>query len=371
MNIAVIIEKLQRSGGMEKRAHDVLRRLSDEHAISVFVRKKAKSPILVTEHFWTPDKPKFLAPLIFFLITRKMTEKLKEKFDVIQSFLRLVPGCDICVSGRGSYEAARKQVRFYPLFKKFSHYTDLYGKISAYLDRKIVQEGLCKILVLNSETAKKQVLEVCKPRTELFVIRNWVDLEEFSPELRREIGKKSRELIGIDDKDFLILFSAGSKFIMEGFQWTVRCIEKLDGVKLVVAGRKLKGYYKWLTRNVRDKIIPLGHQKDLRWILSACDLFIRPSIYETFSTTCAEAMAMGVPVAVSEFNGVSEIIEDGKNGFVIEKPYDVEIFAEKLRKIMKSNLENVGYEARRTAEKYLSLDDAVMKFNKLYAKIAG
>jgi glycosyltransferase involved in cell wall biosynthesis len=379
MKIAIIAEKFQPHGGLERRAWELVRRLKDEgFKITVFAGIKG-TPIegIELKKFKVRNRPVSLSPLFSFMETAKVINGIRDEYDVIQSFMRLTPGCDIFVSGTGSHSGFAKQIGFFPFFKRLSFYMSLYNRISSYLERKILEDGLCKVVILNSELAMKQIIEICKPerlKSELEVIRNWVNLEHFSDKLRRNIRRRSREMLGLN-KEFVILFSAGSKFIREGFIWLVKGLKELRGTPewskyiLVIAGRKLGGYYKALLKSIEDKVIILGHQDDIRPIYSACDLFIRPSIYNTFSTSCAEAMAMGIPVAISEFNGVSEIVDDGKNGFVIEKPYNAELFAEKIKEIMKSDLESTGNEARKTAEKYLSLNDAVEKFKNLYGKI--
>lgn len=66
-------------------------------------------------------------------------------------------------------------------------------------------------------------------------------------------------------------------------------------------------------------IVCVGPQygKDLLAYYAASDCFVFPSYREGFPNTVLEAGAMGLPSIVTDINGSREIIEDGKNGFIV------------------------------------------------------
>ncbi len=83
-----------------------------------------------------------------------------------------------------------------------------------------------------------------------------------------------------------------------------------------------------------DKKVYLVGKKnpeDIAVYLNAANAFVMGSFTEGWSTTLVEACACGTPCIVTDFSSASEMIEDGKNGFVIKNrnPY---FFAEGMRK---------------------------------------
>lgn len=65
-----------------------------------------------------------------------------------------------------------------------------------------------------------------------------------------------------------------------------------------------------------DKFVFHGHSDDVVTFMQAADLCIFTSYAEAFPRTVAEYMAIGKPILAANVSGVSEMIEDGKNGYL-------------------------------------------------------
>ncbi len=59
--------------------------------------------------------------------------------------------------------------------------------------------------------------------------------------------------------------------------------------------------------------------RDVQLVYELADAFVLPSSYETFSLVTFEAAASGLPVLATPVSGVRELIEDGRNGFLITR----------------------------------------------------
>lgn len=66
--------------------------------------------------------------------------------------------------------------------------------------------------------------------------------------------------------------------------------------------------------DVLDRVRFAGFQDDIRPILAATDIAIVPSRIEPFGTVAAESMAAGVLTVVAAVQGLTEIVESGRNG---------------------------------------------------------
>lgn len=79
----------------------------------------------------------------------------------------------------------------------------------------------------------------------------------------------------------------------------------------------------------------LGFQKPEPYYNKA-KIFCMTSLYEGFGLVLVEAMRYGVvPFAFDSYPNVSDIIDDGKNGVLVQ-PFDVDEYADKIRNLMES-----------------------------------
>lgn len=87
--------------------------------------------------------------------------------------------------------------------------------------------------------------------------------------------------------------------------------------------------------NLKNNLEVLSYQNDMESYYNSIDVLVLPSKNEAFGLVTLEAMKRGVPCIVSSFAGASEIIENGKNGFIFNKKNNAEInLAKSMKKLI-------------------------------------
>jgi glycosyltransferase involved in cell wall biosynthesis len=145
-------------------------------------------------------------------------------------------------------------------------------------------------------------------------IRNGFDCERFSPSepARRQI----RTELGFDD-DTLVVGSVGRYNAIKNHEATLRVAEVLmkrhSNVRFVFAGSGLDDDNDVMTSlartlHVKDSCTFLGDRNDIEAVYRAFDIFLSMSLSEGLPNCVAEAMASGVPCAVTNVGDTSDLV---------------------------------------------------------------
>ncbi len=216
------------------------------------------------------------------------------------------------------------------------------------------------IVVYNERTQKLYSQYVSAKKIK--VIPGGVKLVEF-PFLSPLIGSKTVLSVGnfIKRKNFNALILAISK---------VR--KQYPDTKLEIIG---DGPQKVALKNLAAQMqVPLLIKSHLTRVellesYKECRLFCQPSLAESYSTPVLEAMACGRPVVSTRTNG-SEMIEDGKTGFLVDVN-DIEELADKISTIMADEAltEKMGQRARAIVEEKYNWAIIAKNYYEAYCKI--
>ncbi len=143
------------------------------------------------------------------------------------------------------------------------------------------------------------------------VAPNSVDCGKF-----KKIRKtKARKLLGLGEKP-VVLFVGNASWV-KGLKYLVEAVKEIDALLLVVGLEKDEETSLSLGEKVRFEGIV--DQKKLSLYYSAADVLCVPSVYEAFGLVYAEAACFSLPCVGCKGTGAEEIIENGKNGFLVEK----------------------------------------------------
>jgi UDP-glucose:(heptosyl)LPS alpha-1,3-glucosyltransferase len=104
---------------------------------------------------------------------------------------------------------------------------------------------------------------------------------------------------------------------------------------------------------------------------AAADVYVQPTFYDPCSLVLLEALASGLPVVTSRFNGAGELLDSGKQGFVIDDPANADELAEALRPMWDADRRHAMSRAARALAEEHSLERNCREILALYERCAG
>ena len=165
-----------------------------------------------------------------------------------------------------------------------------------------------------------------------------VDLKKFSSNtLTNEEKLTIRRSLGIKDNEKMLL-SVGELIPRKDHETAIRAIHKLNDkrIKYFICGQgALHDHLQTLINDLglSDNVKLLGFRTDISELCCCADMFVFPSRQEGLPVALMEAMASGLPCVVSDIRGNTDLIDDGKGGFLC-KPNDVDGFAQKIKMLL-------------------------------------
>ncbi len=201
------------------------------------------------------------------------------------------------------------------------------------------------------------------------MVKNGFDLEKFR--FNENGRKRIREELDIRDEDIAIV-TAGRWNVLKGYSVLFDSLRILKSrgydYSLIMAGKGLDGTnfeIKRLLYGIEDRVILLGKRDDIPDIFSAGDIFVSPSISESFSNSIGEAMACSLACVVTDAGESAEIT--GDTGMVAGAG-DIDALAEGLIGMIKADPRGYGEKARKRAEEYYDIRKVVKEYENIYAK---
>jgi UDP-glucose:(heptosyl)LPS alpha-1,3-glucosyltransferase len=200
------------------------------------------------------------------------------------------------------------------------------------------------------------------PTDRLATLFNAVDLEKFNPAVA-PTGVVRASL----DRDRVIGLFIGRDFKRKGLETAVEALGKFeqDGPVLAVVGRADFASYS-ITAPAQASIVALAAAGDPRPFYADADFFVLPTHHDPCSLVVLEALAMGVPVISTRFNGATEIMTDGVHGFVLSDPSDVDALAEAMRKMLDPERRAAMRQACRELRPRLSYEQHLERLEAIY-----
>ncbi|HEX8914935.1 MAG TPA: glycosyltransferase family 4 protein [Humisphaera sp.] len=175
------------------------------------------------------------------------------------------------------------------------------------------------------------------PGDRLPTLINAVDLAKFDPAAAAEAGRATRAKLGIAP-DKVVGLIVAQDFARKGLREAVEAWRRIDDERLVllVVGKDDFAPYAKLAEGSRfpKNLVYAGATRDVRPFYATADFFVLPTRHDPCSLVVLEALAMGLPVVSTRFNGACEVMTDGVHGRVLPDPADVGAVAAAMREAL-------------------------------------
>jgi UDP-glucose:(heptosyl)LPS alpha-1,3-glucosyltransferase len=181
--------------------------------------------------------------------------------------------------------------------------------------------------------------------------------------------------LGLQANEVLFLMLAHNLLLKNAeaaIRATAKLLEAGAPVRLVIAGGKKPERFIELAQKLRitDAVTFRGLVDPLPYY-AAADVFIHPTWYDPCSLVTLEASSCGLPVITTRFNGAAELMADGKEGFVLSDPADVDALAARMEALLEpGQREKMGAAGGALALQH-TLQEQTTQFVELYREIVS
>jgi glycosyltransferase involved in cell wall biosynthesis len=238
-----------------------------------------------------------------------------------------------------------------PGFSRRLHRRSYYALVSVF-ERRIYTDTKVSLAAASPRTAA--LLNEYFRRQDVRVISNGVDAVQFSPAARIARRGPERALRHFRENDFVLLL-VGNDWDNKGLPSILEALPKLLDLpaKLLIIGNDASAPSRDMARRlgILDRCVWEPARAEILEAYAVADVYVSPSREDSFGMPVAEAMACGLPVITSVCAGVSALLHDGADGFILRDPHDAESLARLLRMLCEQTdlRARIGQAAAKTA----------------------
>ena len=344
LSIAILLDKFLPSRGGERYfsflAEELARRGHDVHLFASKVEEDENRPYRV--HLVPVlSFPRSLRMISYMLFSARMVKRYD--FDVIHGL-----GQSLAVNllnPHGGVERAYLKQEFasisshwYYRYRWLRRYLSVRHYLELWMQRRLYTGDRVKRVIAISGMVKKDIVSYFGfPEQRIAVVFNTVDLDRFHPSIRELHREGKRKELGIEEGTIVLLF-AGNNYRLKGLESLLHAVAMLKrrspdiALRLIVLGRGQMWLYRRKARGfgVADSVLFMGPVGSMEPYYAAGDIYVHPTFYDSCSLTVLEALASGLPVVTTRFNGASDAILSDEGGKIVKDPANAEEIADAI-----------------------------------------
>jgi UDP-glucose:(heptosyl)LPS alpha-1,3-glucosyltransferase len=347
LKIGVLIKRFVSTGGAERYALEITRRLALQHEVHVFAQEWAfQGPENILFHkipkFVT--KPSWLNQILF---SYSCSKAIGNTFDIVHSHEKVTQFDVMTIHSPCFRSSITQEKRWWKRMLIWSAVAFSPRKMAwLWLEKKqFSSTGRKRLFVAVSGNVKRDAQanyplpEDCFHLAYPGASRDMRNTGHASMNL-----KQMRAKLGISEDELVILF-VGTEFKRKGLDALLNGFALIphSRTKLVVAGGgggKIKRYMQLAEKlGLSEHVLFLGLVENVEALYAISDAMILPTLLDPWAMAPIEAMLCGLPAAMSssEYCGAAEYIRGGE-ALIIGNPRDPREIAETLSKLMDKDL---------------------------------
>lgn len=220
--------------------------------------------------------------------------------------------------------------------KPYHRFQNLFVKIFYKQIEKFASLFCDKIVSVTYTIVDEMVKDKIAPKEKFVVIRSGFNIEQFK-NYDFSNNSKIKDKYGIKEND-IILGKIARLSVIKGHIYLLKAFEKvskqLPNVKLLLVGdgENRSELLRFINKSkINDKIIFTGliPMSEMPSIISLIDIVVHTALLEGLPRVFTQSKLMGKPIISFDIDGAHEVIEDGKNGYLIE-PRNIDMLTKKI-----------------------------------------
>jgi glycosyltransferase involved in cell wall biosynthesis len=227
-----------------------------------------------------------------------------------------------------------------------------------------------------SEVGKQRYIQVgAVPPHKIVYIPNGIDTSRFQP--NPMVRQAVREQLGCAPDAFVWL-TVGRLEPVKNHLGLLSAFREVAAVhpnaRLLIAGQgslQAATEQRIVELGLADRVRLLGLRRDIPDLLNAADAFVLPSLWEGMPLTLLEASATALPIVATDVGGNSEVVLDGKTGYLVP-PQEAKALTQAMLRVMnlsEADRSAIGQAGRAHVVQNFDLERVVDRWEALYREL--
>lgn len=259
--------------------------------------------------------------------------------------------------------------------KRYANYFNVKQRYGLGVERRLFADPKGPMIVAISRYVAEQLKRhYGLTDVRIRLVYNAVNPDAATPEQRAEDRMRIRRDYGVEEADCLVV-QVAHNFRLKGVQHWMEALARLvrGGGRfrsLVIGKGESDQWHRLAVRwGVEQYLTFTGPTDRVAAFLHAADVLVHPTYYDPCSRVVLEGMCTGLPCVTTKWDGASEVIQDGLNGYVLDEPGDVESLAERVNTLSDPLIRGrLGRAATESAE-FLTMSRHVRQILEVYYEL--